>query len=284
MVNALLADGTFTPRAITRNTTSEKALALKSKGAEVVEANLWDKESIKKAIAGCEGVFGVTNFFDPSIFPKNLKGEIDQGKNLVDASKEVGIKFFVWSSLPNASKSSEGKYANVVHFDNKAFVEEYLRSSGVPNATVLTGWFAENLRGGSLVKTPSGTFELVIPKYSPTSDQCFTWIARDLGPSVVALFKHKNREELNNQAYPVITERLTFPGLAKILEKSLGKEVKFVSPPTTGLEEFDEMYAYQSMTGFYPEAQVPNPSLVALGAKFSTLEEFVETEIKPMYT
>jgi uncharacterized protein YbjT (DUF2867 family) len=40
VVNALLSDGTFTPRAITRNTASEKAFALKEKGAEVAEADL----------------------------------------------------------------------------------------------------------------------------------------------------------------------------------------------------------------------------------------------------
>ena len=59
MVNTLLSDGSFIPRAITRNPASDKALALKARGAEVAQADVWDKESIKKAITGCEGVFGV---------------------------------------------------------------------------------------------------------------------------------------------------------------------------------------------------------------------------------
>jgi NmrA-like family len=59
VVDTLLSDGTFTPRAITRNTASDKALALKTRGAEVAQANIWDKESIIEAITGCEGVFGV---------------------------------------------------------------------------------------------------------------------------------------------------------------------------------------------------------------------------------
>jgi len=113
-VNAILADGTFVPRAVTRNTSSEKALKLKAQGVEVVEADLWDVESLKKAIAGSECIFGVspllpdnkaavlltdsqvTNFFDPSIYSANQKGEIEQGKNLIAASKAVGIKFFIW--------------------------------------------------------------------------------------------------------------------------------------------------------------------------------------------
>ena len=69
VVNALLSDGTFTPRAITRNPASDKALTLKARGAEVVQADVWDKESIKKAITGCEGVFGVCQnlYYNPSI-------------------------------------------------------------------------------------------------------------------------------------------------------------------------------------------------------------------------
>jgi uncharacterized protein YbjT (DUF2867 family) len=58
-VNTLLADGTFTPRAVTRNPSSEAAQKLKARGAEVVKADLWDVESLKTAIAGSEGVFGV---------------------------------------------------------------------------------------------------------------------------------------------------------------------------------------------------------------------------------
>lgn len=68
------------------------------------------------------------------------------------------------SSLPNATKESNGLYSNIFHVDStcpvipfpvsadlwvtivdKAVIEEYLRASGVPHAMLLTGWFAENL-------------------------------------------------------------------------------------------------------------------------------------------
>lgn len=58
-MNALLVDGTFTPRAVTRNVDSDAAKKLKARGVEVVQGDLSDKESIKKVIAGSEGVFGV---------------------------------------------------------------------------------------------------------------------------------------------------------------------------------------------------------------------------------
>jgi NmrA-like family len=92
VVNAILADGTFTARTVTRNTMSESAEKLKARGVQVVQADLSDVESLKKAILGSEGVFG----YDPSIFPDNPQEEIVQGKNLVDASTEVGVKFLVF--------------------------------------------------------------------------------------------------------------------------------------------------------------------------------------------
>jgi putative NADH-flavin reductase len=60
VVDALLADKTFSPRAVTRNASSEAARQLAARGVEVVTGDLWDKESIKQALTGCEGVFGVS--------------------------------------------------------------------------------------------------------------------------------------------------------------------------------------------------------------------------------
>ena len=59
VVNSLLEEKTFLPRAITRNPTSDAAKTLAARGAEVVIGDLWDKESIKKALTGVEAVFGV---------------------------------------------------------------------------------------------------------------------------------------------------------------------------------------------------------------------------------
>lgn len=79
-------------------------------------------------------VLEVTAFTDPSIIRGDTRGEIIQGKTLVDAAKEVGVQFFVWrsvcviyfcsevanslqSSLPNGTELSKGKYSGVLQFD-----------------------------------------------------------------------------------------------------------------------------------------------------------------------
>jgi putative NADH-flavin reductase len=63
VLEAVLADGKYTPRAISRSLDSAASKALIAEGVEVVVADLWDKESLKNAIRGSEVVFGVRDHF-----------------------------------------------------------------------------------------------------------------------------------------------------------------------------------------------------------------------------
>ncbi len=66
LVKAILddADGGFAVRAITRNAQSDRALALAEQGAEVVQADLDDVESLERAFSGAYGAYCVTNFWE----------------------------------------------------------------------------------------------------------------------------------------------------------------------------------------------------------------------------
>ncbi|KAJ7123602.1 hypothetical protein C8R44DRAFT_704207 [Mycena epipterygia] len=277
VVEALLKDGTFTPRAITRNPESEASLKLKERGIEVVKGDSGDKTSLVGALRGSEAVFAVTV---PPITPTG-SSEIIQGHNMVDAAKEVGIKFFVFSSLPGFNKLSGGKYKNVAHSDDKEAIEEYLKASGLPYASVLLGCFAENLWTHPmrfLQKTPTG-FNITVPKYNPASLEAFSWIGHDLGESVLALLKSytDSTKGVLGKSYPVVTANMTFPDLVAMIAKALGVEVTFTSVAASGVLVLDEMCAMHSeYNGLYTATAVPNPDLVALGAKFGTMEEFME--------
>lgn len=59
VLDAILTEGTFTPRALTRKPDSDASKALKDRGVEVVKADLSDKTSLVKALEGCEAIFGV---------------------------------------------------------------------------------------------------------------------------------------------------------------------------------------------------------------------------------
>ena len=51
-------------RAITRDAQSRSSKALANLGAEIVQADLTQPETLQAAVKGCWGVFGVTNFYD----------------------------------------------------------------------------------------------------------------------------------------------------------------------------------------------------------------------------
>lgn len=54
--------------------------------------------------------------------------EVQQGKNLANAAAKTStLKHFIWSTLPNGTKISKGKYL-VPHFDAKNKIDEYIKS------------------------------------------------------------------------------------------------------------------------------------------------------------
>ncbi|KAJ7785289.1 hypothetical protein DFH07DRAFT_726510 [Mycena maculata] len=285
VVDILLKDGTFTPRAITRNPASEASLRLKERGVQVVKGDSADKVSLVGALQGSEAVFGVTVPIMPPI-PYDGPDELIQGKNMVDAAKEAGIKFFIFSSLPGIKTLTGGKYTKASPNDDKEEIEQYLKASGLSNASIHTAGFLENYWTLQLLKkTPTG-FDIAVPKYSPTSLVSYTWVQRDVGEAVLALLKNYTDPSKNvlGRAYPVLTATLTFPELAATTAKALGVEVTFTSVTTSGIPILDEMVTASEHNGFYATHAVPNADLVALGAKFGTLEEFMETEVKKRFS
>ena len=108
VINTVLAVPTlkekYALRAVTRDPESAKSQALKQKGVEMVKADLNDVESLRAAVQGSYGVFGMTDFW--SIHSQEI--EVQQGKNLFEACKAQGVRHYVWSSLPWAQKLTKG--------------------------------------------------------------------------------------------------------------------------------------------------------------------------------
>ncbi|KAJ7133488.1 hypothetical protein C8R44DRAFT_829312 [Mycena epipterygia] len=280
VVDALLKDGTFTPRAIVRNLESEAALKLKERGVELVKGDLVDKASLVSVLRGSEAVFLATlpTFADPS--------ESTYGKNAIDAAKEAGVKFLVFTSLPDLAKISGGKYKNCLQYNEKVVIEEYLKSSGLANASLHLGAFLENYwKFGLLKKTDSG-YDVAVQNYTATDRQAFTWVARDVPAATLALLKNYTdaSKSISGKSYPLVNATITYAELAAMTAKALGVEVTFTTGPPMGFPAVDEMYAaLAEYSGLYTATPVPNPDLVALGVKFGTIKEFLETEVKPRF-
>ncbi|KAJ7659250.1 hypothetical protein DFH06DRAFT_989665 [Mycena polygramma] len=286
VVNALLKDGTFVPRAISRDPESDASKKLKARGVEVVKGDTIDKASLVSALRGSEAVFALTKpvFFLPNMEDKN---EVVQGKNIVDAAKEVGVKFFVFTgSLPSLAKLSGGKYVNAVQYEGKVAVQEYLKASGIPHASLLLSAFLENFWTQPWLKKTATGLDIGIPILKPTDRESFVWVSRDVPAAALALFKNYTdpSKEINGKVFPVVTATLPAGELAGKTAKALGVDVSFTTLPPTGRVPVDEMWnAHVEFGGLYAATPVPNPDLVAFGAKFSTVEEFLEVEVKPRF-
>ena len=229
LVSAILADpnGGFGVRAITRDTSKDKAKAMAAKGAEVVAADLDDVESLKKAFAGVHGVFAVTNFWEHFSGDK----EIAQAKNIADAAKAAGVKHVVWSTLEDTRKLMkaddtrmpmlQGRF-RVPHFDAKAEADKHF--AGLPTTFFMVSFYWDNLYLFALApkKDDKGVYSWAFPM----GDAKLAGIAKDdIGKAAYGIFK--GGSQYIGKTVAIAGEHVSFADMSKKLSAGLG-----ISPVT----------------------------------------------------
>lgn len=161
----------YTLKAISRNRTSSKAQELKEAGATIVEADMSDLSSLKKAVKGASGIFAVTDFISAG----NIETETRQGINILDAALATldTLELFIWSNLPDA-RVQKIPYQNVVHFNSKNEIAKCMRASllGGVFTEVRVGAYYQNFCKAPQVygpqKLPNGSWELLWPVNADT--------------------------------------------------------------------------------------------------------------------
>ncbi|KAL1714152.1 hypothetical protein EV715DRAFT_210161 [Schizophyllum commune] len=259
VVNSILGDAAasskFSVRAVTRDVTKDSARALAAKGAEVVSADLNDKNSLREAFRGAHGVFGVTNFWDTLSGDK----EVAQGKNIADACKEENVQHLVWSSLLNVNKLTNGVLSQVHHFDSKAAVEEYIRELGIPASFFLPGFYMSNIPGQNLRAGQNGKWQFAMPMPEDAPIPLFA-AERDTGKFVKAMFL-KREEVLGKRVYGATgyTTPLEILDAFKKIYPAAGKDVAFQRLPN---EAFKGILASMGLPEPIQEEMLQNMQLV----------------------
>lgn len=117
----LVKDG-WRVRALTRKPEGDRARRLAALGAEVIRADSADRDALRRAFAGVNGVYSVQNHH-----VSGYDGEVQQGKNVVDAAVAAGGVHLVYGSagigIPGTGIGS---------WETKVDVAEHARRSGVP--------------------------------------------------------------------------------------------------------------------------------------------------------
>jgi uncharacterized protein YbjT (DUF2867 family) len=233
LVRAILRDGRFAARALTRQPEGEKARALAAAGSEVVHADLDDVESVAAAFQGAHGAFLVTNFWEH--FSPEREGR--QARNLADAAKRAGVAHVVWSTLEDTRAwvplddarmpTLQGRY-KVPHFDAKAEADAYFRELGVPTTFLRTSFYWDNFIhfGMGPVRGADGVLALNLPM----GDKPLAGIAAaDIGACAYGVFALG--EAAAGRTIGIAGEHLTGAEMAAKMSRALGEPVRYQDVP-----------------------------------------------------
>src|SRR5262252_5525914 len=130
VVDALLASGKFSVRAVSRDPGGAAAKSLNSRGVEIVKGDLLDAALLRSSFEGAYGAFVVTNYWDPA----QMNHETEIGAAAVRAAYSAGVEHLVWSTLPDCERISGGRF-KVAHFTDKARVDAVVEAAGFPRYT-----------------------------------------------------------------------------------------------------------------------------------------------------
>ena len=229
-----LLDRGVAVRALVRDTRSDKAQALKERGAELVIGNLDDAASLFAAAEGADGVFSIPY---PDVTDLAGDAEVIRGRNVVEAARKAGVAQVVHSSVSGAGEFhrtqpgwAEGRW-DQHYWESKAAIDEAVRTGGFERWTVLKpATFMENLTGWSYLfgDWSSGT---IITGFA--ADTRIPWIAvDDIGEAAAIAFTEPGR--LDGMDVELAGDMLTMTETAAILSEVTGRTIS--APVLTPLE------------------------------------------------
>ena len=238
VVRALQARDQFKVRALTRDPGKHRELA-----DEVVAADLDRPETLKAAFEGAHGVFLVTNFWEQGT------DELKQATAAVRAAKDVGVKHFVWSTLPDVEAIGGGKF-DVPHFTGKSSIDRIVKEAGFANHSfVIAPFYYQGLLGAlAPQKQADGSVGWALP-LDPTARVIHMGDITELGNIVAGAFAHPN-DAGNGEYLPLVGDFLSFNEIVETLNRQ-GHDFSYKQVPREsfagsfpGATEIAETFGY----------------------------------------
>jgi uncharacterized protein YbjT (DUF2867 family) len=233
----LLKNG-FTVRALTRNLTSPASEKLVALGATIAIGNLDDRDSLKQALMGVDGVFSVQNYWEKGV---GYAGEIRQGKILVDAAKSAGVRHFVQSTMADGRTFPD----RLEHFKSKAEIEKYIKAIQLPYTLLGTVTFMDNILDPAF--GGEWTFPFISGVMKPDAPYHMLSVD-DLGGIAAAVFA--NAEKYIGKKIDLASDRPTVPEMKQIYRSVGGRPAKWFQLPVWLCKllnrEFVEQMKWQS--------------------------------------
>lgn len=245
----------FTVRAVTRDPGSDKAKKLGEMGAEVVRADVDDKDSVTRALDGAYGAYFVTFFWHHMSGEK----ETQEARGYAEAARDAGIQHAIWSTLEdtrqfiplddNRMPTLQGKY-KVPHFDAKGEGDKFFSEFGVPTTFLNTSFYWENFIyfGLGPKRGPDGNLYLTFPMDNKKLPGIGV---EDIGKCAYAIFKRG--KEFIGKRIGIAGEHLSGDEIAAAFSMALGNKVRYnnVTPDAyrsfgfPGADEMGNMFQFK---------------------------------------
>jgi uncharacterized protein YbjT (DUF2867 family) len=213
----------FQLRGLTRKPDSERATALARSGVDVVKGDLDDEATLRRALAGAWGVFGVQNAQEAGV-----EREEAQGQRLATLAREAGVEHYVYTSVGSAHKRT-----GVPHFDSKWHIEETVRGLRFPSHVILRPvFFMENL----------------LAPYSLRGDTLSSALGPDTKLQMIAVDDigwfgaraFTDAAVLNGREIDLAGDVRTMPESAAILTQALGRPIAFAQTPIEQVRQYSK--------------------------------------------
>ncbi|KAJ3528234.1 hypothetical protein NM208_g5202 [Fusarium decemcellulare] len=236
-------------RALTRDPSSKKAQALKDLGAELVQAELEDIDSLTKAFQGAHAIFVNTDFWIPyqaalkaghdshTSEKRGYDSEVQNAKNAaIAASKTPGLEKYIYSALGPMAEASGGKYPHCHHWETKAaavkFIERELPELNKKTSYIYLGAYSTNPLLYPKPNKETGEYEMVLPG---PKEAIFPIINPETstGPFVRALVE----DEPAGTKLLAYDSRITIGEAVDVWSKVAGKKANYVQKTSQEIHE-----------------------------------------------
>jgi uncharacterized protein YbjT (DUF2867 family) len=231
LVRAITSDksGAYRARALTRDPNSDKARALAALGAEIVQADIDDEASLRRAFEGAYGAYCVT-FYWAHMSPEK---EMAEAANMARAAQETGVKHVIWSTLEDTRHwiplsdtrmpTLMGQY-KVPHLDTKGASDDRFSELDLPTTFLLTSFYWENFIYFGMAPKRGADGKLVLSL--PMGKKKLPGIAaEDIGKCALGVYR-KGRE-LIGKNIGIAGAHLTGAQMATAFGHALGEEVVY---------------------------------------------------------
>ncbi len=209
VADALLKAG-WPVRAIVRDISAAKSIALRQAGAELVQGSFADLDAIRAQMDSAHGVF--------SVLPANLSEaeEVRIGCAIADLAAESGVAHLVYSSGASSGDTPTG----IARFDAKPRIEAHIRNLPV-TATIIRPMIFMDMLINPAFGISEGRYTFFL-----RPDQSMQLIAvEDIGKFAAAIFADRIR--FGGRTIKIASDTVTGRELGEIFSEVAGRPIAY---------------------------------------------------------